>query len=197
MECVAQPGCETRHAGYVEGLCPWPMRAVDARLLLQPRATRVCAPEPRNPATFVFQVAAWIAIAFFHFCSTIRFHPKSNSTKMEALSLAGSVVATAFLASKLLFETLEIVTLRGLRRSFAELKTDYGVLRAVLLVFIFPDARDVLKRIQQRVLRSQVDERAAIEEVMAFKKSLADDCNMLAVAVCVIHTSPQSNDTPL
>jgi hypothetical protein len=193
MECVAQSGCKTRHAGCVEGLCPWPMRAVDARLLLQPRATRVCAPEPCNPDTFVFQVAAWIAIAFFHFCSTIRFHPKSNSTMMKALSLVASAVARASLTSQLLFETLEIVTLRDLRRSFAELKADYGVLCAVLLVFIFPDARYVLKRIQERVLRSQADEKAAIEEVMAFKKSLADDCNMLAVAVRDIHTPTNSH----
>jgi hypothetical protein len=116
---------------------------------------------------------------------------------MKALSLVASAVARASLTSQLLFETLEIVTLSDLRRSFAELKTDYGVLRAVLLVFIFPDARYVLKRIQQRVLRSQADEKAAIEEVMAFKKSLADDCNMLAVAVRDIHTPTNSHVTSI
>jgi len=78
---------------------------------------------------------------------------------------------------------LEIITLRALRRSFAGLREEYGLLQAVLLVFVFPDARDVLKRIEAHLLKPASDDKSAMDEAYALKKSLADDCTMLAVAV--------------
>ncbi|KAF2877413.1 hypothetical protein BDV95DRAFT_601811 [Massariosphaeria phaeospora] len=79
-----------------------------------------------------------------------------------------------------------IITFRALRRSLVELKQDYGVLQAALLVFIFPDAGYVLERIEQHLLKPHEDEVTAIEEATALKKSMNDDCNMLAVAAAIV-----------
>jgi hypothetical protein len=78
---------------------------------------------------------------------------------------------------------IELVSFRALRRSFAGLRGEYGVLQAVLLLFLFPDAGDVLKRIEEHLLQPPSDDRTAMDEALALKKSLADDCTMLAVAV--------------
>jgi hypothetical protein len=86
-------------------------------------------------------------------------------------------------SSQPIYNAFEIITFRALRRSFSELKEHYGFLQAVLLVFIFPDARHVLKRIERHLLRSHANETTAMEEAMALKKSLTEDCTMLAVAV--------------
>lgn len=60
---------------------------------------------------------------------------------------------------------------------FVRLKKEYGLLQTIILVSIFPDARDVMDRTKTHLLLSTGD------EPMAMKKSLAEDCNMLAVAV--------------
>jgi hypothetical protein len=93
------------------------------------------------------------------------------------------LIDTVRLNSQGTYNAFEIITLRALRRSFSELKHDHNVFQAALLVFIFPDARHVLKRVQQHLLRPQADDKTAMEEAMALKKSLTDDCSMLAVAV--------------
>jgi len=93
------------------------------------------------------------------------------------------VIEAIELYSQFTYNVFEIVTLKGLRRSFLELKEDYGVIQATLLVFIFPDARHVLKRIKRQLLDPQSDGMTAMEEAMALKKSMTDDCSMLAVAV--------------
>jgi hypothetical protein len=87
------------------------------------------------------------------------------------------------LSNQSIYNAFEIITFRALRRSFSELKEHYGFFQAVLLVFIFPDARHVLQRIERHLLRSHANETTAIEEAMALKKSLTEDCTMLAVAV--------------
>jgi len=63
-------------------------------------------------------------------------------------------------------------------KSYFDLQQDYSAFRALILLVIFPDARDVIRHIQEQVLRSKD------EEPMVMKKSLADDCTMLAVSVC-------------
>lgn len=115
---------------------------------------------------------------------------------MDALSVAASIIGavdltirSARLASQLTYNTFEILTLRALRRSFSELCADYGVIQAILLFFIFPDARDVLRRIQRHLLKPHSDLATAMEEALALKKALSDDCTMLAVAVGSPHTS--------
>lgn len=108
----------------------------------------------------------------------------------EAAGLVLGGIALAFdatrLSSQIAYNAFDTITLRALRRSFLELKQDYGFLEAAILVFIFPDARHVLGRIQRHLLEPQLDEVTAMEEAMALKKSMADDCSMLAVAVCRI-----------
>ena len=101
----------------------------------------------------------------------------------EVLGVISVVIQAAGLYSQLTYNVFEIVTLKGLRRSFLELKEDYGVIQATLLIFIFPDARHVLKRIKRQLLDPQSDGMTAMEEAMALKKSMTDDCSMLAVAV--------------
>lgn len=109
---------------------------------------------------------------------------------MSAVEVAGIVLSMVPLAiqaiefySKTTYIFFEIVTFKALRRSFWELKEDYGVIQATLLIFIFPDARHVLKRIKRHLLEPQSDGMTAMEEGMALKKSVTDDCSMLAVAV--------------
>jgi hypothetical protein len=102
---------------------------------------------------------------------------------MSSLETVGIVFAAVSLFvqavefySQTTYNVFEIVT-------FKALKEDYGVIQATLLVFIFPDARHVLKRIRRQLLEPQSDGMTAMEEAMALKKSMTDDCNMLAVAV--------------
>lgn len=111
---------------------------------------------------------------------------------MSGLEVSGLLVGAidaARLSSQLAYNAFDIITFRALRRSFAELKKDYGFFQAILLVLIFPDARHVLRRIQQHLLGPQLDEVTAMEEAMVLKKSMADDCSMLAVAVRTLFTS--------
>lgn len=88
-------------------------------------------------------------------------------------SLGLSLIERSLLA----YEYLELVSLRGLRQSFEKLRKEYGIIQALLLLFVFPDARDVVERIEKHVLG------AATEEALALKRSLSSDCSMLAVAV--------------
>lgn len=74
-------------------------------------------------------------------------------------------------------QVVQIVTFHPIVKSFLILKEDYDIIRALLLVFVFPDAREVIDRIRKHILRS------SSEEAMAMKKLLTDDCTMLAVAV--------------
>lgn len=61
--------------------------------------------------------------------------------------------------------------------SFLTLSKDHGIFRALILLFLFPDAREVMDRIEKHLLRSDP------KNAMIMKKALADDCTMLAVAV--------------
>ncbi|KAH7083024.1 hypothetical protein BKA63DRAFT_561217 [Paraphoma chrysanthemicola] len=103
-----------------------------------------------------------------------------------AVAIVPSIIHAFELYSQFTYNVFEIITLKALRRSFLELKEDYGVIQAALLVFIFPDARHVLKRISRQVLEPQSDGMTAMEEAMALKKSMTDDCSMLAVAAAIV-----------
>lgn len=90
------------------------------------------------------------------------------------------------LASWLLhwFVILERLSLRSLRRSFLEFKRDYGPLRAILLVLIFPDVRNELDRIQRDILDPPVDDSIAAEKAMKLKESISKRCTTLCNPVC-------------
>ncbi|THX48282.1 hypothetical protein D6D06_09183 [Aureobasidium pullulans] len=64
--------------------------------------------------------------------------------------------------------------------SFLTLSKDHGIFRALILLFLFPDAREVMDRIEKHLLRSDP------KNAMIMKKALADDCTMLAVAAAIV-----------
>lgn len=82
-------------------------------------------------------------------------------------------------------DVIDLLTLRNLWESFREgrnkkLKDDYGLPRALLLLFMFPDALAVMDRIEHDVLTG---EKGGPE---AMKQSMAANCNMIAVAGAII-----------
>ncbi|KAH7046554.1 hypothetical protein B0J12DRAFT_131104 [Macrophomina phaseolina] len=100
---------------------------------------------------------------------------------MSAFEVA-TVILPMFsvLQDQLRYTVFEAVTFSGVRRSFSSLWGQYGFLRAVLLLFIFPNAPEVISQIRD-TLATSVD-----EDLMMIKKSLADDCNMMAVACAIV-----------
>lgn len=82
-------------------------------------------------------------------------------------------------------DVIDLLTLRNLWDSFREgrnkkLKDDYGLPRALLLLFMFPDALAVMDRIEHDVLTGDKD------GPVAMKQSMAANCNMIAVAGAII-----------
>ncbi|THW77556.1 hypothetical protein D6D18_09888 [Aureobasidium pullulans] len=94
-------------------------------------------------------------------------------TRLEALSFISSAVGIAQLAYRL----VETIVLHYALGSYLTLKDEHGAFRAAILLVLFPDARQVMKRIETHLLESQSD------NAMVMKKALAEDCTMLAVAV--------------
>lgn len=62
-------------------------------------------------------------------------------------------------------------------RSYSKLREEYGPFRAFILLFIFPDASNSVYSVWNNLFRASDD------DVMLIKKSLADECSMMAVAV--------------
>ncbi|KAF2091409.1 hypothetical protein K490DRAFT_7694, partial [Saccharata proteae CBS 121410] len=80
-----------------------------------------------------------------------------------------------------LYAILEIISLRGLWSSFRELCKQYGAFNAILLLFIFPNAKHVVERINLHLLKTENQ-----EEAKNVKKSLSEECTMLAVAAAIV-----------
>ncbi|OJD28349.1 hypothetical protein ACJ73_00248 [Blastomyces percursus] len=57
-----------------------------------------------------------------------------------------------------LYKIYEVATFRNFRHTFANLKNTNGMFHAITLVFIFPDADEVVRRIEEHVLLSQGEE---------------------------------------
>lgn len=62
-------------------------------------------------------------------------------------------------------------------RSYSKLEKNHGPFHAFVLLFIFPDASSAMDSVRNNLFR------ASDHDVMLIKKSLADDCSMMAVAV--------------
>ncbi|KLJ11605.1 hypothetical protein EMPG_13213 [Blastomyces silverae] len=99
---------------------------------------------------------------------------------ISIVSAAFTVVRAVVHAVEPLYEIYEVITFRSFRDTFANLTKAYGLFHAITLVFIFPDAYDVIQRIEEHVLLSTG------EEPMVLRKYLSDDCSMLAVASAII-----------
>ncbi|OAT02107.1 uncharacterized protein BDCG_17390 [Blastomyces dermatitidis ER-3] len=80
-------------------------------------------------------------------------------------------------AERMLNLEIDVITFHSFRHTFANLKNTDGLFHAIItLVFIFPDANDVVWGIEEHMLLCKG------EEPMVLKKSLSDGCSMLAVA---------------
>ncbi|KAF5128623.1 hypothetical protein E5D57_009566 [Metarhizium anisopliae] len=99
----------------------------------------------------------------------------------KSIIIARVAYGIVILASWLLhwFVILERLSLRSLRRSFLEFKRDYGPIRAIPLVLIFPDVRNELDCIQRGILDPPVDDSLAAERAMRLKESMSDHCTTL------------------
>lgn len=60
---------------------------------------------------------------------------------------------------------------------YSELKESYGSFQASILLFTFPDASNAMASVRNNLFR------ASDHDGMLIKKSLADDCSMMAVGV--------------
>lgn len=98
---------------------------------------------------------------------------------MDSLASAASVIA-AIQTSKFIYPTWEILTLQRLRENYSSLNQKFGMLQALVLITIFPDAKGIVDRVEKHVLGAQT------EEATVLRKSTSEDCTMLAVAVCFV-----------
>ncbi|KMW67970.1 hypothetical protein BDDG_12476 [Blastomyces dermatitidis ATCC 18188] len=90
-------------------------------------------------------------------------------------------------AERMLNLEIDVITFHSFRHTFANLKNTDGLFHAIItLVFIFPDANDVVWGIEEHMLLCKG------EEPMVLKKSLSDGCSMLAVALLNITREMES-----
>jgi hypothetical protein len=83
--------------------------------------------------------------------------------------------------AKLIYPAWEVLSLRRLRKNYSNLKQKFGTLQALVLIVIFPDAKQIVDRVEKHVLGAETD------EAIILRKLTTDDCTMLAVAVCPVH----------
>lgn len=82
----------------------------------------------------------------------------------------------------------EGLTLHRLRKNNGSLHPKFGMLQALALITIFPDAKQIVDRVEKYVLGAKTD------EVMVLRKSRSEDRTMLAVAAC-LEISPNQFQT--
>lgn len=81
---------------------------------------------------------------------------------------------------RFIYPVWEVVTLRPLRKNYSSLSQKFGMLQALVLITIFPDARQIVDGIEKYVLSAKTD------EPLVLRKSTSEDCTMLAVAVAIV-----------
>jgi len=96
---------------------------------------------------------------------------------MEAVGLVLEVTRLASSAFRLVFLAWEVISFRPVRYHYSDLKKRFGGIQALVLLAIFPDARQIVHRIERHVLDTEE------EEALVLRKSASEDCTMLAVAV--------------
>ncbi|CAP95396.1 hypothetical protein PCH_Pc21g04990 [Penicillium rubens Wisconsin 54-1255] len=94
------------------------------------------------------------------------------------LSSIGHVYRYAVTA-RLTYPAWEVLTLHHLRQNYGSLRPKFGRLQSLVLITIFPDAEQILDRVEKHVLGTKTD------VVMVLRKSTPEDCIMLAVDVCL------------
>ncbi|THX03462.1 hypothetical protein D6D13_07652 [Aureobasidium pullulans] len=97
-------------------------------------------------------------------------------TRLKSLPLISSVVEIAHVA----YQLVETIVLHYALGSYLTLEDEHGTFRAAISLALFPDAEEVVNRIEKHVLRSESD------NAMVLKRTLAEDCTMLAVAAAIV-----------
>jgi hypothetical protein len=93
---------------------------------------------------------------------------------LTALEVAYEIAVT----TRFIFPAWEVLTLQRLRRNYGSLNQKFGMLQALVLIAIFPDAKQIVDRVERHILGAKT------EEALLLRKSTSEDCTMLAVAVC-------------
>lgn len=88
------------------------------------------------------------------------------------------LVSYLILAATSIYAAWEVLSLRRLRKNYSSLKHKFGILRALVLIIIFSDAKQVVDRVEKHVLAAKTG------EAIVLRRSALEDCTMLAVAVC-------------
>lgn len=107
-----------------------------------------------------------------------------DDSAMSTLNLAlETAVYTQRIIAKhpALFIFWEIITFRSVRHDFSDLKKKFAFVEALVLTTFFPDARQIVQRVEKHVLGTKAD------EALVLRKSISEDCTMLAVAVSLLH----------
>lgn len=105
----------------------------------------------------------------------------------SAMSTFNVALETALYTKKIiakhpaLFILWEIITFRSIRHDFSDLKKKFAFAEALVLTTLFPDARQIVQRVEKHVLGTKAD------EALVLRKSISEDCTMLAVAVSLLH----------
>ncbi|CAI7626063.1 unnamed protein product [Penicillium bialowiezense] len=105
---------------------------------------------------------------------------------MDPFSVAITAISTIDIVLKYLitvkavFPIWEVITLHRLRKNYGSLKQKFGMLQALMLITIFPDAKQIVDRVEKHVLGAKTEEAAVL------RKSTSEDCTMLAVAAAIV-----------
>ncbi|KAL4916477.1 hypothetical protein BDW62DRAFT_186065 [Aspergillus aurantiobrunneus] len=89
-------------------------------------------------------------------------------------------LALHIVTSRFIYPAWEILSLNFLRSRYSRLRRKFGILQALLLVTILPDATHIVDRVERHVLGAET------QDVMALRKSTSEDCTMLAVAAAIV-----------
>ncbi|KAL2824399.1 hypothetical protein BDW59DRAFT_180265 [Aspergillus cavernicola] len=84
------------------------------------------------------------------------------------------------LTLKFIYPAWEVLTLHHLRKNYSSLNQKFGTLQAIVLIAIFPDARQIVDRVEKHVLGAKT------QEAIVLRKSTSEDCTMLAVAAAIV-----------
>lgn len=98
-------------------------------------------------------------------------------TQSEIIGIIAGLV-TLISEVRIIYLTWEVISVRHLRKNYGKLKYKFGPLQALVLTIIFPDAKDIVDRVEKHVLGVETD------EPIMLRRSTSEDCTMLAVAVC-------------
>ncbi|RJE17658.1 hypothetical protein PHISCL_10003 [Aspergillus sclerotialis] len=105
---------------------------------------------------------------------------------MDVLPVVPSVLAVIIqsykhiVTTRLIYPVWEVLTLHRLRKDYNNLNQKFGILQASILIAIFPDAQQIVHRVEKHVLSAKP------EETIMIRKSTSEDCTMLAVAGAIV-----------